>query len=205
MTVQQTQPKGMLIVVDTETTGLDSMRHRIIELAFEILDIKIREVLCQYEAKLQINAQQYAEGNKKAYEVNGFTKDMIGKGKSCEEVAEEVIEIFENYNISKNNAYWMGQNPKFDDSFLAQVIPKSKQYELKWPYHSVDTATMFHSLQMLQVAMGKKYEFVSLSKDDIAKSLGVEPESKPHSALNGVKHAKKLYFIIQDKLRELVT
>jgi DNA polymerase-3 subunit epsilon/oligoribonuclease len=43
--------------------------------------------------------------------------------------------------------------------------------------------------------MGTK-DYISLSKDSIARDLGLEPEDKPHRAMQGVKHLVKCYLYL---------
>jgi len=86
----------ILTVLDTETTGLDSDIHEIIEIAAitYLLDKEgNRYVMKKYESK--INPQRLHTASEKALEVNGFTLEKWKGSPNASEVMPTVKEIIE--------------------------------------------------------------------------------------------------------------
>jgi DNA polymerase-3 subunit epsilon/oligoribonuclease len=64
-----------------------------------------------------------------------------------------------------------------------------------WPYHWLDLASMYWALE-IKKSQNLEYSLpdeILLSKDNIAKSLGLEQEAKPHRAMHGVDHLLLCY------------
>ena len=103
----------ILTVLDTETTGLDSDIHEIIQIAAisYVLDAEgNRYVLKKYEKK--INPQRLHTASEKALEINGFTIEEWAGSPNASEVMPEVKEIIEGSDIL------VGQNLIFDFKLL---------------------------------------------------------------------------------------
>ena len=110
----------ILTVLDTETTGLDSDIHEIIEIAAitYLLDKEgNRYVLKKFESK--INPQQLHTASEKALEVNGFTLEKWKGAPNASEVMPDVKEIIEQSDIL------IGQNLIFDLSFVNEVCHRN--------------------------------------------------------------------------------
>ena len=174
------------IFLDTETTGLNPFKHRIIDFAYKIIDLKTGSLLSDYHSFINQPKNIWENSDPNSLKVNGFTYEMIQDGKIEKTIKEEVEKDFLNHNISKDNAVYFCQNPSFDRIFFAQIIPTEEQNKRLWPYHWLDLASMHWALYLNQ----KKSidTFTGFSKDTIANELGLEKEGKPHRAVQGVDH-----------------
>lgn len=109
----------ILTVLDTETTGLDSDIHEIIQIAAitYVLDAEgNRYVMKRYEKK--INPQQLHTASEKALEINGFTIEEWAGSPVASEVMPEVKEIIEKSDIL------LGQNLIFDLNFIHEICSR---------------------------------------------------------------------------------
>ena len=121
--------------------------------------------------------------------------EQINNGRPIVEVQEEILKIFSDAKIERGKAVFICQNPSFDRSFFAQIIPVYTQEKLHWPYHWLDLASMFWTVQVqttqkLQIPFP---ETLNLSKNSIAKAYNLPIESIPHSAMKGVNHLIQCY------------
>lgn len=176
-----------MIALDTETGGLDPTQNPILEVAFRIFG-ENRELLATYSTFVKVTDETWKKCDPKALEVNGITREMAEGGKTLEEVAKEVTKLFQELGINKYNAFYFCQNPTFDRGFWSQIFPESVQSENQWPYHWLDLASMYY-IEAVKAGGSPK----NLSKDAIAKSLGLPPEANPHRALNGVDHMMLIF------------
>jgi len=180
----------LAIFLDTETTGLDPFIHDPIEIAFIIVDLASGQEVAEYERMIRITDQKWANHDPKSIEINAFTRDLLEKGQEPQTVANEIEAIYSECGITNSSAFFICQNPSFDRPFFAKIISVYRQEELGWPYHWFDLASMYW------VKRADKYaskEGISFSKDSIAHDLGFQSESKPHRALNGVRHLLECY------------
>lgn len=178
----------LLIFLDSETTGLDSTKHRVVEIAYKIYDTAKKRIVVSNSCIINQPAAVLAEADPKSLKVNGFTEELILTGKSERAVAAEIIHDFNRAGVHQGQALFVCQNPSFDRAFFNQLVSVEMQSEFKWPYHWLDLASMYW--------MHKKGELPdeqSLSKNAIAKKLGLPKEAEPHRAMNGVIHLMQCY------------
>ncbi len=173
------------IFLDTETNGLDCFKHRILEIAFTLIDLKTRETLFEYSSIVLQPLEVFDSSDPTSLYINGFTYEKVALGKEESTIASEIKKIFKDFKIRRETAVFICQNPSFDRSFFSQLIPSLVQEELKWPYHWLDFASMFFALQY---AKEKEPWSIGFSKDKIAGHLQLPPENRPHHAKNGVNH-----------------
>ena len=95
--------------------------------------------------------------------------------------------------VVKDKAFFVCQNPSFDRPFFLQLISQERMKELNMPYHWLDLASMFWIKFFGSFTSCSPEEVYSLSKDSIAKYFGLDPEVRPHRALNGVNHLIECY------------
>lgn len=110
-----------LIILDTETSGLDADRHQIIELAFvELKRDEYFKTVRTYDKFIKL----YNEGQKldaKIVELTGITSEMLEEnGITRTEVVEEIAEIF-----SEERTLVFAYNAQFDIHFLANFLKGS--------------------------------------------------------------------------------
>jgi DNA polymerase-3 subunit epsilon/oligoribonuclease len=180
----------LAIFLDLETTGLDPYKHRVIEIAFKIIDLSNGSERGNFQRIISQPADVWEKRDPSSTEVNGFQWDQLLKGISEASVAEQVVDLFANLGIKRGKAVFICQNPNFDRSFFAQLIPVDLQERLLWPYHWLDLASMywgicFHEIQEKKLPIP---ESVNISKNEIAKKLQLPEETRPHRAMNGVDH-----------------
>jgi oligoribonuclease len=191
--------KTMLaIFLDTETTGLDPFFHRILEIAFKIVDPATGEEKLSYQAVVKQPWEVWEKRDLDSIEFNGFTWDKVNSGKEERFIREEIIQILTDFNIARGTAVFICQNPAFDRNFFAQIIDVYTQEQLNWPYHWLDLASMFWAL-MVKDCQRKKDSFpieMNLSKNAIALRHQLPVEASPHGALNGVDHLLLCYRVV---------
>jgi len=178
------------IFLDTETNGLNPLKHRILEIAYKIIDLYSGSELYSYCSIIKQSDQVWEKSNLKSLEINGFTFEDLQKGEKEEDISFEIIKSFEKNDIKNENSVFICQNPSFDRTFFSQLIDPDKQDILKWPYHWLDLASMYWAIT-LKNAMSTKSYFpweTGFSKDLIASFYKLAKEQKPHRAMNGVNH-----------------
>lgn len=183
------------IFLDTETTGLDPLSHRLLEIAFKIVDIPSGYEKLTYQAIVKQPFDVWERRDPTSVKVNGFTWEKVQLGKEEAIVRQEIIQIFTDLQIARGSSVYICQNPAFDRSFFAQLIDVYTQEQKHWPYHWLDFASMYWALQV------KAYREIcepfpqemNLSKNTIAQRYQLPIEVSPHSALNGVDHLLLCY------------
>lgn len=183
------------IFLDTETTGLDPLSHRLLEVAFKIVDIPSGFEKLTYQAIVKQPLEVWERRDPKSVEVNGFSWEKVQLGKEEAIVRQEIIQIFTDLQIDRNSSIYICQNPAFDRNFFSQLIDVYTQEQNHWPYHWLDFASMYWALQIKGYReIGESFpQTMSLSKNAIAQHFGLPTEPNPHSALNGVDHLLLCY------------
>lgn len=183
------------IFLDSETNGLNPSKHRIIEIAFRVLDVCTKEEKGCYRSLIRCSKETWAGSDKESLKVNGFTLEELAAGKPIELVAKEIEALFEELEIRRGEAFFICQNPSFDRAFFGQIVDADRQEKLLWPYHWLDLASMFWalSLRRAEEGLGDYPWKVGLSKDKIAAACSIAPEEKPHRAMQGVNHLIACY------------
>lgn len=180
----------LAIFLDSETNGLNVRKHHIIELAYKVVDVETGEVIESFETLLQIPFEEWKKSDPASLEVNGFKWDDVKGGKKPQQVAEEIKLSFKRCGIERGQAVFICQNPSFDRAFFSQLIDADLQEQLNWPYHWLDLASMYWGKC---ISEGKNPWDSGVSKNKIAESLGLPPETDPHKAMNGVDHLLLCY------------
>ena len=123
--------KEIEIVLDTETTGLDYTRERIIEFAA----VRLENGKVKDEFQTLINPQQHIR--KSSMAIHHITEEMVADAPLEEEVLPKILEFIEDYPIVAHNAI-------FDFSFLNEAKKRVMGEELKNP--RIDTQMMFKEI-----------------------------------------------------------
>lgn len=178
------------IFLDIESTGLDFRKHGVLEIAFKVVDMSTGDVKESYQTVIAQSSAVWENRDLTSIEVNGFRWEELQQGKAPEVVRDDIIKIFISLQIERGKAVFICQNPAFDRSFFSQLVDVYTQEKLRWPYHWLDFASMHWALQVKQ-SQEKGLPFpdqINLSKNDIARLYGIDAESHPHRAMNGVDH-----------------
>lgn len=186
------------IFLDTETNGLDYKKHRLLEIAFKIVDLLSGEIEDQYESIIFQSQETWERSDPASIKVNGFCLEDLKTGKTEKKIKSEIIEVFNLNGITRKTSVFICQNPSFDRVFFSQLIDTETQERLRWPYHWLDLASMFWAVKLLKTKDKRDYYpwEIGLSKDAIASSFKLPPEEKPHRAMNGVNHLLLCYTTI---------
>ena len=120
--------KEIEIVLDTETTGLDYTRERIIEFA----GVRLENGKIKDEFQTLINPHQHIR--KSSMAIHGITQEMVEDAPTEEEALPKILEFIGDYPIVAHNAI-------FDYSFLNEAKKRVFGEELKNP--RIDTQQMF--------------------------------------------------------------
>jgi oligoribonuclease len=183
------------IFLDQETTGLDSYRHGLLEVAFKIISLRTGEVKASFQSVVRQSEEAWERRDLESIAVNGFSWEEVVQGASAGEIRKQIISIFESIPIRKGKAVFICQNPSFDRAFFSHLIDVYSQEKLNWPYHWLDFASMYWALQVKQARETEKElpDQISLSKDTIAQNFLLPKEDKPHRAMQGVDHLLLCY------------
>ena len=123
--------KEIEIVLDTETTGLDYTRERIIEFAA----VRLENGKIKDEYQTLINPHQHIR--KSSMAIHGITQEMVEDAPTEEEVMPKILDFIGDYPIVAHNAI-------FDYSFLNEAKKRTTGEELTNP--RIDTQTMFKEI-----------------------------------------------------------
>ena len=183
------------IFLDSETNGLNAMKHRIIEIAFKIIDVRTGELKDQFQSHISASFEEWEKSDPACLQVNGFTWPEVSQAASPKSVGESIIKLFNKHDIKRGEAVFICQNPSFDRIFFSQLIDVDTQEKLLWPYHWLDLASMYWAKAIHKTQLGEgKYPWeTGCSKDKIATALSLPKEEKPHRAMNGVNHLLLCY------------
>ena len=172
------------IFLDLETNGLNAFKQRVLEIAFQIIDLESGELKASYDAVVAQSKEVWDKSNPDSLKVNGFTFEMCLLGRPESEIAKEVLTLLTKWKIKRDSAVFICQNPSFDRIFFSQLIDPDTQEKEGWPYHWLDLASMYWA---------KEKGSLALSKNAIARKLGLAEEPIPHKAMHGVKHLLLCY------------
>ncbi len=183
------------IFLDSETNGLNFRKHRVIEIAYQIIDVLTGDLKDSFDSVISISEEDWKKSDLDSLRINGFTWDKVQNGAPLATVSEQILQSFTKNKIKRGEAVYICQNPSFDRVFFSQIIDPDLQEKLLWPYHWLDLASMHWVEAMRKGALGTgKYPWqTGYSKDKIALAYDLPPEEQPHRAMNGVNHLLLCY------------
>jgi DNA polymerase-3 subunit epsilon/oligoribonuclease len=171
---------------------LDPFTHVPLELAFIIVDLVSGHEVASYETLLQVSEEAWSARDLTSVDINGLTRKELDKGVTRSQAGEKIESLFSTCQINNDRAFFICQNPSFDRPFFSQIIPPYRQEVFRWPYHWLDLASMYWASALVYKQTESPFG-LRLSKNSIAQSLGLEPESTPHRAMNGARHLLACY------------
>ncbi|MFA7659446.1 MAG: 3'-5' exonuclease [Candidatus Gastranaerophilaceae bacterium] len=164
------------IVLDTETTGLDYTREKIIEFAA----VRLENGKIKDEFQTLINPEQHIR--KSSMAIHGINEEMVKDAPTEAEILPAILEFIGDYPIVAHNAI-------FDYSFLNEACLRNHNKELQNP--RIDTQQMFKEVFP---------DLVSHGLEALTKKFNVE-FTKHHRAMADAMglalafpELKKLYF-----------
>jgi DNA polymerase-3 subunit epsilon/oligoribonuclease len=183
------------IFLDTETNGLDPQKHRVLEIAFKIIDLSTGEEKKTFNTLVKISHQMWALSDPVSLEVCGITFEEITQGLPIETIQNQLKTIFLDFDLKRGKSVFICQNPSFDRVFFSQLLDVTLQEKMNIPYHWLDLASMFWGFCMERAkAANSPYPWeIGFTKDKIATFFHLDKEEKPHRAINGVNHLIACY------------
>jgi oligoribonuclease len=183
------------IFLDTETNGLNAQKHKIIEIALQILDVFNGQVIDTFHSVVSISFEDWQKSDPESLQVNGFKWEEVIQGAPAYVVGSKIQDSFAKNKIRRGEAVFICQNPSFDRIYFSQLIDPDIQERLLWPYHWLDLASMYWAEAIKKGSLGTgKYPWdTGYSKDKIALTYRLPTEERPHRAMNGVKHLLLCY------------
>ncbi len=183
------------IFLDTETNGLDPQKHRVLEIAFKLIDLYTGEEKESYDTLVKVSEKQWEQSDPESLDVCQISFSQTNTGNELSHIQKSVREIFLRYNLLRGKAVFICQNPSFDRVFFAQIMPIIDQETLKIPYHWLDLASMFwgKTMEKSKTQLTPFPWEIGFSKDKIAHFFSIEKEQRPHRAINGVNHLIACY------------
>ena len=171
-----------------------------------IVDLHDMSCIASYSSLVKCYSIQWDEADHQALEVNGFNIDNHLAYKESWEVGHELLSFFLENDVVRGKAVFICQNPSFDRQFIHKLLPQSKMNQFNLPYHWLDLASMYwaRTIDVSKPVNGHNLPRCSLSKDNIAKDLGLPPEQSPHKALGGVAHLISCYTALMNMKSSLL-
>jgi len=167
-----------LAFIDTETTGLDTTIHEVIEIAIILEHPNGRT----QEWSTKIKPERLEDAEDKALEINGY-KDHPERWKGApplEAVAPAIMQMLEGCIL-------VGQNVGYDAAILERNLARTRIPARRFPYHRVDTVTLIYEhlvpcgLEKLSLKPACDFVGIKLTKEDA------------HTAMGDVKATRALY------------
>lgn len=184
----------LMIFLDSEMTGLNPEKHRLLEIAYIVIDSTTGSRILSYESIVKQTEEVWANADLESLKVCGFSWEKVLKGKSESLVASEITRDWTQMGLSDKTGVFVCQNPSQDRMFFNQLISSDLHQKYGWPYHWLDLASMYFAvLQLEDKKTVRDLKESGLSKNKIASHYGIPPEKKPHGALAGVEHLLACY------------
>ncbi len=167
--------KHNLAFIDIEATGLNVIKHEIIEIGCVITTPRLK-VIEKFE--LKIKPKNIGEADPVALKINHYNPADWKSGRTL----ESAMKIF---SMKTKDCIMVGQNVSFDSGFLEHAFAKTK---LKNYMH-------YHKLDTISIAWAKfhrKPSITHFSLRELCKLFGIENKN-PHSALSDAYATFELY------------
>ncbi|HNW71806.1 MAG TPA: 3'-5' exonuclease [Candidatus Paceibacterota bacterium] len=167
--------KHNLAFTDLETTGLNILKHEIIEIGCVITDYKLKVI---EEFEIKIKPENIENADLVALKVNGYNDEDWKDAMSL----KNALHIFSD---KAKDCIMVGQNVAFDSWFLEYNFAK---LNLKNTLH-------YHRLDTISIAwakLHKKEEVNHFSLREMCKYFGIKNEN-PHRALSDAQATFELY------------
>ena len=182
-----------MIVLDSETTGLDSRKHSIVSIGAVDFENPSRK----FYGECRIWA--VAEITQEALNINGFTREQVTKTNEFSQ--KEILENFLDWADPIKDRTIAGENVGiFDLQFLKESFSREGlKYSFGHRTIEVHTASyLSHIKTGTAIPLNKNRTDISL--DTTLRYVGLPPEPKPHNALTGaLLETESLYRLMHSK------
>ena len=201
-----------IYVCDTETTGVDPVKHDVIEVCFWRLNEEESKTWC-------VKPKNFEDIDDAALKINKHKREDIthatARGKEIYRPAEEVLPEIEMWimedGVASEDRVFVGQNPQFDYDFLLGLWRKAEA-EDQFPFgywidraegrrnvgYLIDTIQLAKFVDLCTGKKRPKYNLGSLVKD-----FGVT-KAQAHRADGDVKMTRDLFLRFMDPMKDLI-
>jgi DNA polymerase III epsilon subunit-like protein len=184
-----------MLVIDVESTGVDSEKHSILSLG--ALDLNNPSNQFYDECR----AWDGAHIDDEALKVNGFSRAEAAD--SAKKSEAELVKAFNAWAKDLKDWTFAGQNPSFDRNFVIAACRRA-HYDFPFAHRTIDTHTLayMHMVKRgLMPPFDKEKHRTSLNLDAILEYVGIPAEPQPHNALTGALcHAEVIARLLYDKM-----
>jgi DNA polymerase-3 subunit epsilon len=173
--------KHNLAFVDIETTGLDSEKHEIIELAFVLvkqLGDKGQEFEVIEEMEFKIKPERIEDADPQSLKVNGYDP-------SAWIFANTLTEAMKVFSEKTKDAIFVAHNLTFDYSFMDKA----------WKKTGVPNEMFYPKIDTISIAYAKLHANPRIDKfrlQKLCEYFGIE-NAKAHSALSDTRALFEVY------------
>jgi DNA polymerase III epsilon subunit family exonuclease len=167
--------KHNLAFIDIETTGLNVLKHEIIQIGAVITTPKLK-VIEKFELKIKPKKIKNAEPI--SLKITHYNREDWEDGISLEEAMKILSE-------KVKDCIMVGQNISFDSGFLEYNFAKLK-LKNSMHYHKLDT------ISIAWAKFNKKSKITHFSLREMSKYFNIKND-KPHSALSDAYATYELY------------
>jgi len=182
---------GEPLFIDLETSGLEVPPAVILQIGAVYKDKTFNQLVIP-------NHVDWAFASPKALEVNGLTLEKLhAGGVKPEQAFSAFINWLLEHDITAKTAFYVGQNPGFDQKFLSYFMGEVLAF-VDFPTITVDVRELYTEALQRKVLTtnGSNYR----SGENISRALGLPPETYPHDALAGARAAAQNYFALMKLL-----
>lgn len=178
-----------IIVLDTETTGLDIIRHEIIEIAFVSIILEDKKVNIKNKIGLKIAPQNLELADERALKINGFNEKSWIDSKTIDNYLPTFYKIIENCDAL------MGQNLIFDLRFIKKSFEQHLHAVPKFPKY-IDTKRMGAKLV-------KEGKLKSASMDSMCEHFKINFTGRAHTALADCERTISVFEKLLEQQKEI--
>ena len=169
--------------LDVETTGLDSEKNGIIQIAC-IVEDSSGKVLDTFEIK--VKPFKGCIYDKKALEINGKTREDIYKYPTEKQAMSSFVNFLNMYQKNEIQYSLSGYNSQFDQNFIIAIFKRHRQYNF-WKYFNYKDIDVFALIKILDLWGSDNSQKLGSMCDKFGIKL------TPHDALEDIKATRKLY------------
>lgn len=182
-----------MIVVDVETTGTDPRYHSLVSIG--AIDFDNPSDSFFRECRIFDGARV----EDAALAVNGMTQGQITDASKQSE--GEIVTDFIEWIKDKKDHTVAGQNPSFDVGFILAGAERNG-LNISLAHRTIDLHSIVHfHMSKRGIVPPLKNNRTDLNSDKIMQYVGIEPEPKPHIAINGAKwEAEAFSRLFNDKV-----
>jgi DNA polymerase III epsilon subunit-like protein len=187
-----------LVVIDTETSGLDPSWHELLQIAIVPLDsnCQVRQDVQIFYINIKPEAPERADPD--AMRVNKLDlADLVLQGHDCEKAKDLLVEWVNTLGLpytdygNRKRLIPLGQNYSFDKGFIEQWLGSSL-YNSLFHYHYRDTQVAASFLNDHAAMHAEKVPFSKTGLAWLAKTFNIQ-NSQHHDALNDCRVTAEVY------------